>query len=71
MHKWCYVLIFIKKNQLVIPCLEAKHIQDFSSKYSRAIQIKFWKYVFKTSKHSSHIFTHGIDIGYLHVKIPV
>lgn len=60
-----------KKNQLVIPCLEAKHIQDFSLKYTRSDQIQFWKFVFKNAKDSSRIFTHGLDIGYLHIKIPV
>lgn len=56
-------------NKLIIPCKPAKHIQDFSKKNTIEYQVNFWKYVFKQAKHEETIYTHGSDIGYLHVKI--
>jgi len=57
------------RNKLIIPCKPAKHIQDFCKKNSIEYQVNFWNYVFKQAKHEETIYTHGSEVGYLHVKI--
>ena len=58
-----------KRNKLFVPYLQARHIQEFSMKYSKNEQYKFWKYLFRNSMNQTRVFTEGSEVGYMHVKV--
>ena len=58
-----------RRNKLVIPCKPARDIGDFTRKYPKTEQLKFWEKVLKCAPKNATIYTDGLDVAYLHIKI--